>query len=229
MKKLIFLILVLCAALALVSATADEDVTGVWYADDDGDLVILTLDADGTASMEYVDQYTASGTWSLEGVKFVLETPGITYEGTCADGKITVSYTLRNTYTLEFGRDKPEPLTLSDAEVNPDAAAEDFNGSWSCRGYTAFGMKHRGKEGGELCTVENGVFAFSGAESLMTSLFGTDPVSFPFENGAYSTACETEDGESVSLKISMLQDGVMTVLVDIDSLKVTFYYDRIAE
>ena len=77
MRKLISLILVFCMAVILVPALAESaGIVGEWTADYSGYSVVLTLNANGTFSMEGAGMGGADGTWVLEGEALSLTSQG---------------------------------------------------------------------------------------------------------------------------------------------------------
>ena len=125
MKKLLSLVLALVMMLGCVALA--DDITGNWYGDLFGIPVTMTLNADGTYSMEIMGE-VQNGVWVLEGDTMTMdkdtdmETP-MTYDAAAAtltmdmDGMVCV-----------FGREAVEAFVP--AEQKLDAAIEEFAGSW---------------------------------------------------------------------------------------------------
>ena len=127
MKKLFSLILALCMACMLIPAMAEDSITGEWYASLAGVTMVMNLAEDGTAEMSMPGtENVAAGTWVLDGEKITVTIEDSPAEGTYADGKITLG---DEDMTMVFTREMPQGIQI--AEVNPAAAAEDFDGTWN--------------------------------------------------------------------------------------------------
>lgn len=227
MKKLISLILVLCAVCLLVPATAEEDISGEWYGSLMGMPVNLVLNADGKASMEMAGQKTENVTWTLDGEKFTLTVEGSTNEGTYANGTLTV---MENGQRIEFTREPVQAITV--AEANPDAKAEDYNGEWKITYVKMEDMILDASSMGESLpniTIENSTIKFS-ENDTMAMMFGKE-LPLTFENGAlgYSVtlADDATGGIAVSLKAEMLQDGLLALTLDMGSGASVMYYSKV--
>ena len=130
-------------------AAEKEDFTGVWYVQSivqngiemDGSTITamgmnmtLTLNEDGTATIEMPTQDPQEGVWSFEDglINFGVEIP-LTLEGDvltmAQDGQLIV-----------FGRESAEAADVSLAPAVADPKAEDFEGDWVGTTYAAFGM-----------------------------------------------------------------------------------------
>ncbi len=66
MKKALALILTCVLALAILPALAETDVTGLWYADLDGAVAELSLNADGTYRLTVPLEEEKTGAWKLD-------------------------------------------------------------------------------------------------------------------------------------------------------------------
>lgn len=251
MKKLISLILVFCMAVMLVPALAESaDVAGEWIADYSGYTVVLTLNTDNTFSMKVAGMGGGDGTWSLEGEALSLTAQGQTIVYDVKDGKITAT---QDGETLEFTRtaaeeaapaEEPAPAEeaapseesapveeqtaeVTFADVNPDAAPEDFNGEW-CIQYIVAGDEFGANETGEITAdiaIKDSGITF-GSSSGFSEFFGDKALKMEFANGAFSYS-RSFFGISLSFEIKMLQDGMAAVTIDIDGNGATLYMVRI--
>lgn len=144
MKKLLSIALVLALLGAMsVLASAEGDITGTWYCNiiraqgmemDPSMMemeVTLTVNADGTASVESGDGSTAEGTWSDNGdgtYAFDIEgefTVTIDEEGSLVMGNAEIGM------EMVFGRER---VVSAGYEEVPTVAANDiteFNGTWN--------------------------------------------------------------------------------------------------
>ena len=245
MKKLISLILVLCMAVILVPALAESaDIAGKWTADYSGYTVVLTLDTNGTFSMEVAGMGGAEGTWTLEGEALSLTAQGQTMVYDVKDGKISVS---QGDETVEFSRagaeeaapaEEPAPaeeaapaeaeaVEVTFADVNPDAAAEDFNGEW-CIQYIAVGDKFAANDTGEITAdiaIKDGGITF-GSGSGFSDFFGDKALEMEFADGAFSCSYNFF-GVIFAFRVEMLQDGMAVVTLDLADQNAILYMVRI--
>ena len=251
MKKLISVILVFCMAVMLVPSLAESaDIEGEWIADYSGYAVVLTLNADGTFSMTVAGMGGAEGTWSLEGEELSLTAQGQTIVYDVKDGKITAT---QGDETLEFTRAAAEEAAPAEesapaeeaapseesapveektagvtfAEVNPYAAAEDFNGEW-CIQYIAAGDKFAANDTGEITAdiaIRDGSITF-GSGSGFSEVFGDKALKMEFANGAF-TYSRDFFVVSFSFEVKMLQDGMAVVNLDIAGENAILYMVKI--
>ena len=230
MKKLISMILVFCMAVMLVPALAESaDIAGEWIGSYAGHVIPMTLNADGTFSMNGTD-----GTWTLEGETLSLTAKGETMVFTYKDD--VISFDMQGE-SLDFSRAASEEATPAEeaapaeesapaegqapaaditfAEVNPDAAAEDFNGEW-CIQYIAAGDEFAANDTGEITAdiaIKDDGITF-GSGSGFSEVFGDKALKMEFADGAY-TYSRSFFGVSLSFRIEMLQDGMAAVTIDI--------------
>lgn len=232
MKKLISLVLILCMACMLLSAMADDDITGEWYASLYGVPLKMTLNADGTASMAMGDTDMGTAAWTFSDGKFSMteDESGVVSEGTLVDGVLTIE---DDDQLIEFTREPVQGITV--AEVNPAAAAEDFEGSWTITYVDLGGMLvDASAAGGSVpdVKIENGALSFigDGAES-MSFFFGEAAIPLAYENGAMNYSVEIpNDAEPITgiIKVEMLQDGMLVVTVEFGYGATMMYYNSAA-
>ena len=237
MKKLISLILVLCMACMLVPAVAEEDVTGEWYlktmkqgeteydAAAAGYNMTMTLNADGTGTMiSPTSEEPLSGSWTLEGDKITITFEDSPIDATVADGVLTLA---EEDLVMVFTREKSDGVQL--AEVNPAAAAEDFEGTWEIVYIGYSGIIIDAAAAGEALpglVVENGTIKFTG-ESSMTAAFGDKTLPLAYADGAFNlsvTAGETAYG----IKLEMLEDGMLALTLSMGSVNASMYFVKAA-
>ena len=231
MKKLIPLVLILCMACMLVSAVADDDISGDWYASYFGMPMTMTLNADGTASMaaEGVGDL-GTATWTLENGKFTMtETEnGMVSEGTYIDGVLALD---NDGQLLEFTREPVQGITI--AEVNPEAAAEDFEGKWAPAYVNFEGMTLDAAASGVTfgVIIENSSLRFEGEAESMTFFVGTDAIPMAYENGALNFSVELANDAApmtITLRAEILQDGMLALVLDTGMGSMTVYFVKAA-
>ena len=237
MKKLFSLILALCMVCMLVPAVAEEDVTGEWYlktmkqgeteydAGAIGYNITMTLNADGTGTMlSPTSEEPTPGSWTLEGDKITVTFEDSPIGGTVADGIITLS---EGEMVMTFSREANEVIQV--AEVNPAAAAEDFEGTWDIAyvGYngTIIDPSTTGQEMPGL-VVENGAMKFTG-NSSMSQAFGTNAIPLTFADGALGMSVSMGE-TSYGIKLEMLQDGMLALTATMGTTDVYMYFVKAA-
>ena len=205
MKKLFSLILALCMACMLIPAMADDSITGEWYASLAGVTMVMNLAEDGTAEMSMPGtENVAAGTWVLDGDKITVTIEDSPAEGTYADGKITLG---DEDMTMVFTREMPQGIQI--AEVNPAAAAEDFDGTWN--------IVYIGYNG----TVVDA--AAAGQQLSLAQVFGTNALPLTFADGALSMSVALGE-TSYGLKLEMLEDGMLALTASMGETGAIMYF-----
>ena len=240
MKKLISLILIFCMAVMLLPALAESaDIAGEWIADYSGYAVVLMLNADATFSMEVAGMGGAEGTWVLEGEALSLTAQGQTIVYDVKDGKISAT---QGDETLEFTRAAAEEAAPAEesapaeektveipfADVNPDAAAEDFNGEW-CIQYVVTGDEVAANESGEITAdiaIKDGGITF-GSGFKLSKLIGDKTLKMEYADGAFTYSHRILGLIDFSFRIEMLQDGMAAATMSIDEENFILYMTRV--
>ena len=232
MKKLVSLFLVLCMMCAVIPALAEEDLTGEWYAGLYGTEITLALGEDGSAKMLIGDmEMIGQGTWALEDGKLIITDTesGESSEYDYADGKISVD---NDGEHMEFTREHAETIDLAD--INIEATAEDFEGTWNATYAMASGLLVDASVAGmDGCgvNIENSTISFFGEDDSVTFFFGEDPLQLAFEDGALHYAIELPNGDETmpaSLIVNMLQDGMLYLNMDIGYGDIAIIYTKAA-
>jgi len=221
MKKLFSLVLALCMVCMMIPAVAEEGITGEWYTAISGVAMVLTLAEDGSAELTIPSvQEVNAGFWILDGDKITLTLEDSPAEGTYADGKITLR---EGNMTMVFTREKVEGTKV--AEVNPAAAAEDFEGTWSIVYIGYEGMIMDAAAANEELpglVVENGAMRFTGTSSLGQA-FGNQAIPLTYADGALSmfiSAGETSYG----LKLEILENGMLALTANMGGMEIYMYF-----
>lgn len=225
MKKLFSLILALCLVCMLVPAMAEDSMAGEWYTNFSGVTMVLNLGDDGSAQLSMPGtENTAAGTWALDGEKFTLTLDDSPAEGTYVDGTITLS---EGDMSMVFTREKTEGIKVAD--VNPAAAAEDFEGTWDIAyvGYNGL-IIDPSTTGQEMpgLVVENGAMKFTG-NSSMSQAFGTNAIPLTFADGALGMSVSMGE-TSYGLKLEMLEDGMLALTANMGPTEVYMYFVKAA-
>ncbi len=228
MKKFVSLLLVLMMACMILPAAAEESFVGTWYLvdiagmnpADMGISMFVTLNEDGTifstltSDGETVDQ---EGTWTVEGEQVIITVDDDPQAFDYVDGNLQTDMGGGTIGT--FSREEPSGAKTEFAEVNPDAAPEDFNGSWkaayiSAEGKTlnidaAISMGQFGEA--PVLTFENGKFTITGD---LSTLLGGDAFEMTFDSGVYSYGIDL-GGVSMGFFLSLLQDGMLELKISV--------------
>ena len=225
MKKLFSLILALCMVCMLIPAVAEDSMAGEWYTNFSGVSMVLVLGEDGSAQLSMPGtEKNAAGTWTLDGEKFTLTLDDSPAEGTYVDGTITLS---EGEMSMVFTREKPEEIQI--AEVNPAAAAEEFEGTWAVAYVGYNGMVIDPSASGQEMpglVVENGAMRFTG-DSSMSQAFGTNSIPLAYADGALSMSVALGE-TSYGLKLEMLQDGMLALTATMGTTDVYMYFVKAA-
>jgi hypothetical protein len=240
MKKLISLMLVLCMALAAVSAMAETAtaVTGEWYlksikmgeqeldAASMGFTMTMNLKEDGSVE-ETSSMGPGTGTWTLEGDKLTVTIDGSPATGTVADGVLTLT---ANEQEMIFTREVPEAKTM--AEVKTDATAAEFEGKWNCSAVSAMGfiMDAAAVEASGTVMpgmeIKNGTITFTGDSTFTAGMAGEIPTEFKDGALVYSVSM----GEiTVTIKAEMLVDGTVSVTMALGDTEIGLFFTKAAE
>ena len=126
MKKHIAIYLALVLALSAVLALAEADVSGLWYADLDGAVAELSLNADGTYRLAVPLEEEKTGTWKLDDGFIYLDGAAEPDLATWANGNLMLG-----DHLAFFTREKP--AYYAPADPLPDAPLALFAGYWVCQ------------------------------------------------------------------------------------------------
>ena len=200
MKKYIALFLACLLLMAVIPAVAEEDATGVWYADTDVAAVTLTLSPDGTYTLDFpaMPEFCKSGTWELrDGFVYMDgdERTPLSFSGTALT---------RADADLSFIREPVE--TYAAADPQPDASADLFDGLWR----SAYVMQNgyvlpADQDDDTLVYIEETKAILKGGpfRYILTDL--------AFENGAM-----TYTADDLSACLEFQQDGYLRLTVEKD-------------
>lgn len=233
MKRLLAVILCIFA-FTMVSAAAEETITGEWYTKYFGLPMTMTLNNDGSAAVRIQGLDEEEGfTWNLDNEKFTLikEETGTATEGKYNNGKITLAE--ENT-TYDFSRDPVEAIKL--AEADPTAAEESFDGNWEPAYIEKDGFLKEASEEDELTlplvSIKNSMLAFEDDSEIFAFYFGTAPIQMTYENGKMSclAAMENEsDASALEIQAELLQDGTLSLKLDFGGKVIKLYSKQIAD
>ena len=212
MKKLVSLVLALCLAMGMVSAFAEEDLTGTWYltsavaqgvtlsAADMGLDLSFVLNSDGSAVMIGFSDDDLTSSWSQSGGKITIDGEETTY----TDGQLIIE---TSGVQMIFSRESAnaEKATVT-GEVISAESEEAFFGSW---------------------TVENvGSGGFVFAASMMNS-FGIDDISIDVSAGK-ATINVTVSGDTVPLEATTsFENGALQIKLSVEGYEEYFDFSQL--
>ena len=220
MKKIFACVLTLVLALSMLCgafAAEAADVTGTWYADVYGMVATLTVNEDGTYSMEIAGE-AAPGVWTLEGDTLYMD------KGTEAEAALTVDAAAQ---TMDwdgviFGREAIEQWMPAAARA--DAAVEEFAGEWVAERVDAWGAV--------LPVADAGIEAklnIDGSHVVLTIMFVEEEVvegDAAFADGVLTLTAEN-NGETLDYVVSALEDGMLSCTAQMLGETVTFYLAKV--
>lgn len=231
MKKRIALL----AAAALASGTlmtnvfaSAEDVTGEWYADMYGMVMVLTLNEDGSYAMDMMGEIE-EGTWVLEGETLTMDKGTDVETAFAYDGE--TFYAAEEGMEITFGREPIEVFVP--AEPNAEAVLEDYAGEWGAHNVYAFGMTvplEMMEVEGFYLTIEDtkvdfmlkGGFMFGEAETELEAEFADGALTF-------TLPAQDEYSEDSVYTAQLLVDGTMSVSTAMMEDELIFYMEPVTE
>ena len=214
MKKILCGILAIMMMLSLICASAmaeAADLTGEWYASVYGITMKMTLNADGSYTMEMSmeGEEPMDGTWEFDGAVLVMD------KGT--EDEASLSYDAEaNSLCMEqdgiefvFTREMPEAFEA--APVRADASLEEFAGTWACTLVSLMGMQAAPEElGVNLGLSIDGATVALTLENFVDSVEVT--LAGAFADGALTVTLPTESEyeDDTVFTLQLLEDGSMS-------------------
>ena len=220
MKKIIAMLLALMMACMLVPALAEEaDWMGEWYGNMYGMPVTLTINEDGTYILEVMGQ-AMDGAYEVVDGALIMdgdESSPLVYE----DGALV----MKSEYEEEdvvFTREATEGITLAPAVA--DAPLEAFAGSWTAA-YVGLGdaVVDVALLGESVdVTIDGNKVTLGG------SMFEGLEAEFAYADGALTFAVDMGEGDSINIKLYMLEDGMLAMDMEAAGEAMTFYLEPVA-
>lgn len=214
MKKVLCGILAIMMMLSLICAGAmaeAADLTGEWYASVYGITMKMTLNADGSYTMEMSmeGEEPMDGTWEFDGAALVMD------KGT--EDEASLNYDAEaNSLCMEqdgiefvFTREMPEAFEA--APVRADASLEEFAGTWACTLVSLMGMQAAPEElGVNLGLSIDGATVALTLENFVDSVEVT--LEGAFADGALTVTLPTESEyeDDTVFTLQLLEDGSMS-------------------
>ena len=236
MKKLISLILVMLLICMAIPTMAEEEITGDWYlktmksgdqeydAASIGYVIVMTLNADGSAVMTMPGQEPVTGTWTLEGNKITVTANDAPVEGTVSEGAIILE---QDGMKMVFTRDEVSAITL--AEVKAAESAEEFYGNWTSVYVEMEGMVMDisvVEMGVPNVTIsETGMEFFDEEDGILTLILKMNKLEAPVFAEGKLTAKAAADAVNADFSIDaeLLEDGMLKLtLISNDSPMVLY-------
>ena len=227
MKKFVSLLLVLCLACVSAAALAEAgDLVGDWYGSLYGMAAQLTLNEDGSYVMSLAGNEIPGNYELKDGIVYMDDDNpdnGFVFDGTSL---------VNETQGVTLTRDQADVPEIELAEVNPDAAVEDFEGDWVCKYMSMKGMtlditqiplESLGATQIPSLKVEGSAVTLTG----MDSLAGADPLEMTFADGALTFDLGAKVGMpdlGMAINVLMLQDGMVDFNVNMGDEIVDLYF-----
>lgn len=227
MKKFVSLLLVLCLACVSAAALAEAgDLVGDWYGSLYGMAAQLTLNEDGSYVMSLAGNEIPGNYELKDGIVYMDDDNpdnGFVFDGTSL---------VNETQGVTLTRDQADVPEIELAEVNPDAAVEDFAGEWICKYMSMKGMtlditqiplESLGATQIPSLKVEGSAVTLTG----MDSLAGSDPLEMDFADGALTFDLGAKVGMpdlGMAISVLMLQDGMVDFNVNMGDEIVDLYF-----
>lgn len=237
MKKLISLILVMLLICMAIPTMAEEDITGDWYlktmksgdqeydAASIGYVIVMTLNADGSAVMTMPGQEPVTGTWTLEGNKITVTADDTPVEGTVSEGAIILE---QDGMEMVFSRDEVSAITL--AEVKAAESAEEFYGNWTCVYLEMEGKVMEisivGMGVPSVAISENGMEFFDEGDGTLTLVLKMNKLGAPvFAEGKLAVKAAADAlNPNFTVDAELLEDGMLKLtLVSNDSPMILYF------
>ena len=237
MKKLISLILVMLLICMAIPTMAEEDITGDWYlktmksgdqeydAASIGYVIVMTLNADGSAVMTMPGQEPVTGTWTLEGNKITVTADDTPVEGTVSEG---ASILEQDGMEMVFSRDEVSAITL--AEVKAAESAEEFYGNWTCVYLEMEGKVMEisivGMGVPSVAISENGMEFFDEGDGTLTLVLKMNKLGAPvFAEGKLAVKAAADAlNPNFTVDAELLEDGMLKLtLVSNDSPMILYF------
>ena len=237
MKKITAMLLALmlaCLMSCACAADADPLYVGEWYLQTmaDGEETmnvsamgingILTLNDDWTCSVTGLGE-NMTGTWKDENENITAVIGGDEVGIMLSNGELTLT---AGTTTMIFTREAQAGKAPA-IEVRADAAAEEFNGKWTCVALSMDGQTVDAATAKAIGQVlpdmdfDNGVIKMSGGP--IAEIFSSLSKSLTYADGAYSLAA---DSGNVSITVNMLQDGTMSLTFAVGEQSTTLSFAK---
>ena len=227
MKKFVSLLLVLCLACVSAAALAEAgDLVGDWYGSLYGMAAQLTLNEDGSYVMSLAGNEIPGNYELKDGIVYMDDDNpdnGFVFDGTSLVNEIQ---------GVTLTREQGNVAEIVLAEVNPDAAVEDFEGDWVCKYMSMKGMtlditqiplESLGATQIPSLKVEGSAVTLTG----MDSLAGADPLEMTFADGALTFDLGAKVGMpdlGMAISVLMLQDGMVDFNVNMGDEIVDLYF-----
>jgi|LSQX01.2.fsa_nt_gb hypothetical protein len=228
MKKTLTLLLSVALVLSMLSAGAAAgaaDISGEWYGDLFGMAMTLTLDEDGSYSMEMAGEEPDTGTWNLDGESLIMD--GDTENETvfAYDGESLFS-DMGDGMEFLFTR---EPVAVFEpAAVRTDASLEELGGEWVCTLVSMMGMNLPP----EMADIDMKLSIDGEVVTMSVAVMGepaTDELQAVFADGALTLEqpAEYEMGEDTLWVIQLLEDGTLSASSIMFEEPIAFYLEAV--
>lgn len=210
------------------STEPTETPVGDWYVKRVGAVIHLTLNEDGTASMEFSGAKVFNEVlWSLDGDKLTISMDGTILYGEFTDGVVKLD---DEGELYAFSRD---PIALFvEADVKADVAEDAFNGVWR-ETHIAIedSVLEVAADSAETMVIKDGIMTFVGEENDVT-FFAGNPIQLAFKDGSlvYAKELDSDDGHiDVTIECNVLEDDSLKLTLDVGYGPSPIYFERVTD
>lgn len=222
MKKILTAVLAMALALFMLSGVCAEaaGVTGTWYGEIYGMVYTMTINEDGSYTLERMGE-SVSGEWVLEGTTLYVD-KGTDYEDFFVYDEAAQTLTVGD---VVFGREVIEEWMPAAARAA--AVIEDFAGNWTATHVYAFG--------GLLPVDDADIYMDAAIEATAVTLT-IEFVGEEIREGDATLAdgvmtlivpAADEYSEDETYVISALEDGTISIATEMITGPATFYLSKV--
>lgn len=189
------------------SLAPSDPVIGDWYLEQNGSVIVMTINADGTYTADFDDGFApAQGTWKAEGNGYLLDNGPLvmTLEGdylTIGEGESADRY-------------QREPIEKPELPVNSNASETDYFGTWKATGVYFCNDKGIYDESSENLLGSDIQVTVSSGELIMSGMTKEDEhYAVVFDNAGLSNMTTAEGGLFEDGCMQLLDDGTSIIYV----------------
>lgn len=224
MKKIIALVVAAISLITLLSAAmADETIIGDWYSKYNDMQVKFTFNEDGTGVMELAGEEAGTPSWVMEdGQYYIKAEDGSKQKVEFDEGHLII---IDESETSVLYKEPIGGIVI--AEVNPDAKAVDFEGTWD-NVYMGV-MKNvivdntSNGESVQGMIIKDNIANFTGTG--MKETVGQESITFEYANGSLIYSKDL-DYYRQTLKAELLMDGILRLTVYVEPYSFDMYYAK---
>jgi len=235
MKRLISAMLVLAMCLLGCAMAEAMDVTGDWYLNmieaegvqlDPALLgfeLTLSLNADGSATMQSFDESDSGCNWVMKGESVVITDPAGDSLLATVEGTNLVVHDEESGFLMVLGREKEAVQNYVPAAVETNPAMQDFEGVWSAALIDMMGMQLSMDAIGMTMVIE-----IQDGFATVTSIEEGADMSYQAPVSLQGDMLTVEaSGDQMPLYLQLQQDGRMVYAEQSEEMAISMYFEKI--